>query len=245
MAKEIIKNASLLIHGLKLASNTNQIEFSGEADPVETTNFASSGNKEYVQGLRTTSLNCDLMLDYARDPEESLNGLLTGETEAAFTVTQTYPPAAGDVAWFAKAIATYETIKLVVGSLYSGAMKFANRARAVRGTVMEYNSARTSTGNSSSTTIAAVGATEKLVGVVHVLTAGGTTPTLDILIQSDADNSYGSPTTRATIPQFTTVGSYYFTVDGAITDTEVRVNATVGGTDPSFEYLVAIGIAAF
>lgn len=244
MAKEVIKNASLFLHGQKLASNINQVDFSMDADAVETTNFASGGAREFVQGLRSTSLSTEAMLEGAAEPQASLQAVLENETEAAYTVTKTYPPVAGDVAWFAKVIGVTHAIQAKIGELYRASLKFANRARPCRGSVLEYNAGRTSTGNSASLTIAAVGATEKLVGTVHVVSVSGTTPTLDILIQSDADNTYGSPTTRVTVPQFTAVGSYHFVIDGAITDTEVRVNATVGGTNPVFEYLVAIGIAA-
>lgn len=245
MAKEIIKNASLLVHSLQLASNTNQIEFSGEAEAIETTNFASGGAKEYVQGLRTSTLSCELMLESAADPQETLEALLDDETDAAFTVTKTYPPVAGDVAWFAQVVAMALSMKAVVGQLWSGSMKFGNRARAVRGFVLEYNAARSTTGTSASLTMPAIGATEKLVLAVHVLSATGTTPTLDLVIESDADNTYASAATRATIPQFDAVGSYYVVIDGPITDTEYRVSATVGGTLPAFKYLVAIATAPF
>lgn len=244
MAKEVIKAASLYIHGSKLAGNANKLEFGLEAETVETTNFASCVDKEYLQGLRSAALNAEVMLDAAAEPELTLDGLYTAGTEAAFSATKTYPPAAGDVCWFAKVFEQTMTLKQVLGDLWRASLAFANRSIPCRGKVLESNTGRSSTGNSASLTMAAVGATEKLVGTVHVVSVTGTSPTLDLVIESDSSDTYGSPVTRVTVPQFTAAGSYTFTVDGAITDTEYRVAATVGGTTPVFEYLVAIGIAA-
>lgn len=243
MAKEVIKNASLLLHSKQLASNTNAVEFSFSAEKVVSTNFASDGWEESLQGIRTTELSCELMLESAEEPEATLSALVENATDAAFSVTKTYPPVAGDVCWFATVVALYITFKAVLGQLWAGSMKFGNRAAAVRGKVLEMNSARTATGNSASLTMPAVAATERLWIAVHVTAATGTTPTLDLVLQSDADSGYGSPTTRITVPQFTAVGSYVTYVAGAITDVEYRIAATVGGTTPSFTYFVAIGIA--
>lgn len=243
MAKEVIKNASLLLHSKQLASNTNTVAFNFTAEKVTATNFASGGWEESLQGIRSTDLSCELMLDAAADPEETLSDLVDDATDVPFSVTKTYPPAAEDVCWFAKVVGLKLAFKAVLGQLWSGSMTFGNRATAVRGFVCEYNAARTSTGNSSSLTMPAAAATENLWIAVHVTAASGTTPTLDLVLESDADDTYGSATTRITVPQFTTAGSYITYLAGAITDIEYRIAATVSGTDPSFTYMVAIGIA--
>lgn len=243
MAKEVIKNASLFLHSKQLASNTNQIEFTETAEKVTTTNFASGGWEESLAGLRSTELSCELMLEDAAEPELTLNGLVENGTEVPFSVTKTYPPVAGDVCWFASVIALYLTLKAVLGQLWAGSMKFGNRAHAVRGKIVEYNAARSTTGTSASLTMPAAATGERLWIAVHVTAVSGTTPTLDLILQSDADSGYGSPTTRITVPQFTLVGSYITYLAGPVTDVEYRISATVAGTTPSFTYMVAIGIA--
>ena len=89
----------------------------------------------------------------------------------------------------------------------------------------------------------AAAATDRVWISVHVTAATGTLPTLDLVLESDALDTYGSPTTRITVPQFTTVGSYITSIAGAVTDVEYRISATVGGTLPHFTYMVAMGIA--
>ncbi len=243
MAKEVIKNASLFLHSLNLASNANSVEFSMTAEKVATTNFASSGWEESVAGIRSTELSCELMLESAADPESTLSTLVENATDVPFSVTKTYPPATEDVCWFTTVVSLYLTLKAVLGQLWSGSMKFGNRAHAVRGYVVEYNADRTATGVSASCTMPAAAATDRVWIAVHVTAATGTTPTLDLVLESDALDTYGSPTTRITVAQFTDVGSYIGYIAGAVTDVEYRVSATVGGTTPHFTYMVAMGIA--
>jgi len=243
MAKEVIRNASLFLHSTQLASNTNAIEFSASAEKVVSTNFASSGWEESLQGIRTTELSCDLMLESAIEPETTLSALVENATDVPFSVTKTYPPATEDVCWFSTVVALYITFKAVLGDLWRGSMKFGNRATAVRGFVVEYNADRTATGVSASCTMPAAASTDRVWIAVHVTAASGTLPTLDLVLESDALDTYGSPTTRITVPQFTAVGSYITYLAGAVTDTEYRISATVGGTLPHFTYMVAMGIA--
>lgn len=244
MAKEVIKNASLLLHSLQLASNINMVEFNAEAETVDTTNLAGNGWRETVAGIRTTNLSCELMLENAADPEETLNALLEGETSVPFTVTKTYPPAAGDVAWFTQVVALQLMRKAVLAQLWSGSMTFGNQGHAVRGQVLEFLEALDTTQNGDDVELTGgVAAGERLWIAVHVLAAEGTSPTLDLVLESDGDDTFASATTRITVPQFTGVGSYIGYVAGPITDEFFRIAATVGGTDPELTYLVAIGIA--
>jgi len=249
VGKEVIKDASLFLHSQQLASNTNAVSFAVEAEEIDATTFGIGGNKEFVAGLRNSSLSCELILETsAVAPESALEALLDAETDAPFTVTRNHPPADGDVAWFANVVTLGLTLKQAIGALWSGTMKFGNRSRAVRGNVLESAlgvNVRAATGTGASLTMPAVAAGEKLVAAVHVISATGTTPTLDLIIESDSTSGFPSGTTRVTVPQFIAVGSYYVVIDGPITDTEYRVSATVGGTTPAFEYLVAIAIAAF
>ena len=58
----------------------------------------------------------------------------------------------------------------------------------VRGLVDHAKAARTTSGNGTGRQLGAVGATQKLYSALHVFAASGTSPTLDVVIQSD-DNS--------------------------------------------------------
>jgi hypothetical protein len=112
----------------------------------------------------------------------------------------------------------------------------------VRGMVMHPATARTATGNGTARQLGAVGATQSVYGALHVIAASGTTPTLDVTVRSDDGSGFGSPTTRLTFAQKVAIGSDWQSAAGAITDDWWRVTYTIGGTDPSFTFVVAVGI---
>lgn len=112
----------------------------------------------------------------------------------------------------------------------------------VRATVM-HNAAETASGNGVARQLGAVGATEKLYAALHVVAVSGTTPTLDVTVESDDAVGFLTPTTRITFAQATAIGSEWATpVAGAITDDWWRVTWTISGAGPSFTFIVTIGI---
>ncbi len=239
MAKEVIKALSLFLGNQKLPAHVGMVEFGTEADPVDVTNGASGGWFEGLPGLKRTSLACELFLENVANPEKELNLLVENATSVPFSATKTYPPAAGDLAYFQKVGALYLTKKGQVGGAWGGSMRFTGQSPAVRGRVLE-NVVRSATGNSAAYNLAvAVGATERLWVATHVVAFDGTS--LDLKVQSDDDSGFPSAVDRVTVPQFTGIGSDVSYVNGAITDTYWRVNATFVGT--SVEYLVLIGVA--
>lgn len=116
--------------------------------------------------------------------------------------------------------------------------------RPVRGTIMHSaNATRAATGNGTARQLGAVTAAQKLYACIQVISATGTNPTLDVVIASDNAEGFPSGTTRATFTQKTAAGQYeWVEVDGAITDDWWRVQATLGGTNPVFGFVVLLAI---
>jgi hypothetical protein len=84
---------------------------------------------------------------------------------------------------------------------------------------------------------------KKLRASLHVLSASAA-DTLDVIVASDSQQAFGgTPETRITFPQRTAIGGELLTVDGPHADTWYRVQYTIAGTDPSFTFAVAVGIA--
>ena len=243
MAKIVVKQGSLFLGSLQLSSNVSEIGFSAEAEVKEATSMASAGWEVPLQGIRKSKLTAEVMLENIAEPETTLNDLLENETDAPFTVTMTHPPAAGNIAYFTKVVALTMTRKMQVGELWGGGMDFGPRAEAVRGQVLDYVVDLAASANGGYVELSGGVATgERLWLAVHVIAAGGT-PTLDLELESDVDNTFSGPTARITLDQFTDVGSYIGFVDGPITDEFFRIPATVGGSSPELTYLVVIGIA--
>lgn len=113
----------------------------------------------------------------------------------------------------------------------------------IRPTLMA-TGAKTSTANGASQQLGQVLAAQKLYAFMHVLAVSGTTPTLDVKVQSDDSAGFGTPTDRITFAQQTALGAVWATpVAGAITDDHWRVTWTLGGTgSPSFTFVVGVAI---
>jgi hypothetical protein len=75
---------------------------------------------------------------------------------------------------------------------------------------------------------------------VHVPSAGGTTPTLDIKIQESDDNNIWRD--YLVIPQINAAGEYYVT--GKSNARYRRYTATLGGTTPNFGAVVIAPVPA-
>lgn len=98
-------------------------------------------------------------------------------------------------------------------------------AGTVRGRVLKTKGAVDATGATGTAyELGAVADGEYLYAALHVFEAG---TTITVIIQSDEDGDFGSPTTRATIGPVTVAGGYWATrVAGPVTDTFYRVNVS-------------------
>lgn len=112
----------------------------------------------------------------------------------------------------------------------------------VRGLVDHASAAETTSGTGTGRQLGAVGASQKLYSALHVFAASGTSPTLDVIIESDDNSGFTTATTQITHTQKTAITSEMLTADGAIADDWFRVNYTIGGGTPSFTFAVVIGV---
>lgn len=104
---------------------------------------------------------------------------------------------------------------------------------------------KTTTANGTAIQLGTLDATETMYAALHVISASGTSPTLDVLITSDNASNFASATTRITFAQKTAAGSEWKSLAGAVaTDDWWRAQWTIGGTDtPTFDVVIAVGIA--
>jgi len=240
MAKQVTKNATVLLHSLDLSSYSNNVGIPVSIEPGESTNFASAGWRERVPGLRDSEWTLEGFLDHI-DPEATLSAFATGLVPRPLGASMTNPVAANDIMYFADCVGLKYEPNKVIGNMFGYSVQAKEASPLVRGICLE-KVARAATGNSAAQDLGvAIGATERLYYALWITSVSGTSPTLDILLESDTVG-FGSATTRATLAQQTAVGSVFGYVAGAITDTYWRVNATIGGSDtPTFTYVFAIG----
>lgn len=152
-----------------------------------------------------------------------------------------------DVAYLTRGVnGQYSPIDGAVGALLGWNLDLvAAGTRLVRGSVLGVG-LKTVTGNSAGTALNIVGgvlAGQVLYASLHVISTSGTTPTLNVVVESAAANTFASPTTRLTFPQFTTsVGASWQQISGPITDAWYRLKWTLAGTTPQYTIFGVIGV---
>lgn len=150
----------------------------------------------------------------------------------------------GGLAFFFRTVQGEYSLGGQVGALlpFSVSAEGSDGVPPTRGKVLQPAGVVTATGTGAAVEIGAAGSGQTIYAALHVLSASGTSPTLDVEVQSDVDNTFGTPVTALTFGQQSAVGSDWQTVAGPNADTHYRVSYTVGGTNPEFSFVVVVGI---
>ena len=242
MAKQVLKNLGLYYGPLALASQVNQVALEATAPEVDVSTFDTTGYAETLAGLLKASLRFDGFWDAAEPDASAFAQISKADWPATVVKPAGTVPAVGDVAYFLLASEFSYTLGGQVGAAARLSLALTGAGALLRGTVADYQAAAAANGSGAGSNLGAVTAAQRLYYAVHVVGASGTTPTLDLVIESDDADTFASATTRVTVAQFSAVGSAYGSIAGPVTDTWWRVARTLGGTDPEWTYLVALAI---
>jgi hypothetical protein len=231
---------------LDLSCFANSISVTTDVSMVMSTTFCSGGWEEQIAGLRSTSWTASGPTDMATATASQTSAV---DEVLAVGLGGDYVLAAvpmggtvGNVAYFTRGTLSSRTVlDGAVGDLATHSVTFAGNQPMIRG-VLDTVSTVTSSGNSTGTLLGAVSASQRVWAACHFLTAGGTTPSITVKIQSDDNSGFTSPTDRITFSAQTTKGAQFGSATGAITDSYWRALWTVSGTSPSFQTRVVIGV---
>lgn len=240
MSTKVWTNARFFMGGYELSGIQNRFGIDYGAEMLDKTVFDGTNTRCYKPGLKTVALTGGGFWDDAYDEA------LFNRISAAREVVTLAPDgqAVGDVAFMVRGVSgAYNPISGGVGELLGFEIDFkAAQERLVRGVVADLGT-KTASADAAGVELGALSATQTLVATLHVVgPVEGTTPTLDVVIESDVDDTFASATSRVTFTQATAIGGQWGTVAGAVTDTWWRASVTVGGTDPSFPVFVSFGI---
>lgn len=254
MATYVATAHKMFLGGLDISCFSNQLELALEADQVESTTFCSAGSREYKQGLRRWTSTATGYGDFAA-AGVTTSPLVPGETivpanhGSQFNCTWAFTGTEGSAAYLSDGVlAELTPIGGTVGDMgMLSAMLIPSDAtvghRMVRGLLEANRTVSSSSNTTGSNTLGAVSATQKIWGSLHVFTLSGTSPTLDVVVESDDNSGFTTPTTRITFTQATTRSGQWSSTAGAITDTYWRVKWTIGGTGgPTVAFACSIGI---
>jgi hypothetical protein len=240
MAPLILKDLALWVGGYDVAGDHNQASFTSEADVVETTTFGSN-SRTYTGGLLSMSLDLQGLQSLGSgEIEDVLSGLPGVGRVVSFAPVNTE----GSRAYLTNdLVASYTPEQGSVGDIATFTVSAQGSGDMAVGIILENGgTARTETFDGTAYELGAVAAGETLYAALHVLSVSGSSPTLDVIVESDEDDEMGDPSTQITFAQADSVGAEWKSKAGAITDTYYRVGATIGGSDPSFLFVVTVGI---
>ena len=209
----------------------------------DVTNFGSSGWKEITGGLFSSALMGEGQWE-AGDAGKVDDEMFTNLGAAGAYTACPDTADVGDLAWVLQALKANYKLGGAVGDVAPWTSSAAGKWPLVRGKVGHPpGTARTATGSGTAVELTAVSASQYIYGALHVLSVSGTsTPTITVKIQSDVDNTFGSPADQITFTAATAIGGQISRTIGAITDTWWRAQWTITGTDPSFLFVVSFGV---
>lgn len=238
MAVQVLQDCKLLVAGYDLSGKMNALALDYSAELQDDTVFGDD-TRSRLGGLKTATTQLNGYWDGTGLDDVLFNRIgLAGEV---MTISPAALTAGNRAFTFKTALGEYQPGG-AVGEMFAFTVSGEATDNLVRGTVL-FNSTVSATGSGSGQNLGAVSSTQKLYAALHVLAASGTTPSLTVRVQSDVDNTFGSPVNQITFTAATAIGAQWATpVNGAITDTFWRVDYTVSGTNPSFQFVVIIGI---
>lgn len=242
MSAIVVTDAILFAGEFDLSGHLNSVNADVEFAEKDQTVFGD-GASNFLAGLQSWSVAYEGFLDYAADASDEAVAALNGTSGIPLTISATR--ADGDVAYLGRGFKPGLTRSTQVGEIakLTGNFTASSGEGLVRGELLVPKAAKTATGTGTGQQLGAVAAGESVYAALHVFSASGTSPTLNVTVESDDNSGFTSATTRLTFTQATAAGSQWQSLAGAITDTYWRVRFTIGGTSPSFTIAVAVGVA--
>ena len=244
MAIFAYQDLSILVADLEMACYAKSVNLSNEVAQLDTTSLCSTGWVSSIGGLKSGSVNIEFMQDTADTSVDATLYPLLGTAGVVKSVC--LGSADGSAAYLLKSIPlNYKALTGAVGELAMGSLSgSSSTGPVVRGQLIHpSNVSRTTSSTGTGRQLGAVSATQSVYAALHVISASGTSPTLDVIVQSDDNAGFTTPTTRLTFTQATGRTSQMTSLAGALTDDYWRVSYTIGGTGtPTFAFAVTCGI---
>ena len=231
-------NSRLFHGGLDLSGHLNAMSLEYGAEMLDATTY---GNTTRINAGGVKSLVVAHEGYWSAVPDAAL---FAGVGLGPVPVTICPVDAAdGALAYLFQAVQSEYTPGAAHGELlaFGVTMEGAGGTPLVRGLILHPETAVDESDDGTGRQLGAVVEGKSLYAALHVLDASDN-DTLDVEIESASSGAFSSPTTRIAFAQATAKGSEWKSVAGPITHTHYRVTFTIGGTAPSFSFIVAAGI---
>lgn len=243
MAAIVLTGSQIYVAGHDLTGDANQAMMSAEATVRQVSTFSSGGWHEHIPGVRSASLEAAGFWSTGADSIDDVEWAATGTTGRVVTFA---PPGAteGGAAYMLQTVRTDYSFLGEHGEVapFEFSAEGSDAGGLVRGLLALTKTASISSTGAIGSGVqfaGGVAAGESLYATLHVFPTAGTTVT--VVVESDDNGSFTTPTTRGTIGPVTAEGGTWMTpVAGAITDDYFRFN--VSAVTGSFTLAGAIGV---
>lgn len=243
---QLLIDVRTLVGAADLTGATNKVSLELDVDPLDKTTFASGGARARVGGLLDTMIGLDGFWA-AGEEQQPDDALMTGL--GTLIPVSMWPElgSLGSPCYVAQVLECDYKPGGEVGKLLGFSAGLKGNRPTVRGTTLHpIGTPRTTSGTATGYQLGALAAADYLYVNLHVLgvTAVSGTPTLTIIIESDDNSGFTTPTTRSTFTTVSAIGAQTARIAGAVTDTWWRAKWTIAGgaTTPSTLFAVAAGI---
>ena len=235
MSKQVSTDVELFVGGYELTGSTNATVIDRGRGEGEITCFGDTA-EIFAPGLKEQAFSIQGCWDDEPDARYSANMDLSDVPLIVAPKLATD----GNICFMGETLQAEYNIEPKIKEVLTFSVS-GKYNELVRGTVM-HNAIRTATGNGVARQLGAVPATGKVYASLHVLTADGSTPTLDVTVESDDNAGMTSAVQRIAFTQAVAIGSEWMELAGANADDYWRITYTITGGSPSFNFIVAIGI---
>lgn len=239
MTTLILQDPMIALGDLDVSPDSSQLSLEHSADEVDDTRFGANTHAFATGTLKTVQASFSGRFEASGDgsADQRLFDRLNTEGELSITPTRND----GDIAYLMRAVRLQYSPSGSIGERFDFEASLNARGDLVRGQLL-HDAKVTASGTGTAVQLGTVGTDETLYAALHVVQVAGSSPTLDVTIESDDDSSFPSPVDRITFDQATGRTSQWKTLAGAIADDFYRVNFTVGGTSPEFAFIVTAGV---
>lgn len=243
MAVEVLTNCHVFVAGYDVSGQLNAAALDYAAEMLDATTFNQT-TRIRSGGLKAVTAAHSGFWDAGAGGPDTAFFSRIGTQGVPMTILPN-TGVAGSIAYFFRAIhGDYQAFG-AVGDLtpFSVTAEGSDGEVPARGMAL-FNGTVTGDANGTAFVVGAASSAQTIVGALHIVgDPDGTTPTLDVTVESDVDGDFNSAATVLTFAQMTTRGSDWQTASGPNTDTFYRVTLDIGGTDdPSFAAVVVVGI---
>lgn len=217
----------------------NSSDTTSEQDTIETPQFRKRG-KTYIPGQLGGSASLEGLWSRTQDngitdgPHEFFSGLFSGRTRVPVTIAY-----GGGLVGDTCDMMSPHTAKYGVKAAAPDAIRFSLSFTAEEtldsGLIAHARGSQTATHTGTAVDLGID--PDTAVAHLHVLSASGTNPTLDVEIEDSTDGASGWASV-GTFTQKTAAGYQVITLNAC--KRYVRVKSTLAGTNPDFSYVVAV-----